>query len=620
MTRLTTPPGRTAAALLTCLLIGVGSAGPRTPAPSVVEPNDNRVPAGRMDGDTLRLSLVVQMAEWFPNGPDGPSVTVAAIAEAGKPPQIPSPLIRVPEGTVLDLTLLNGLPDSSIGLRGLVTRPAIDDRGTTLVPGDSVRLQFEAGAPGTYLYGAMAGQRDWSLGERETTFGAFVVDPHDGSPPDRVFVMNIWSAPVDSVTWREALAINGLSFPASERLTETLGDSVRWRWVNASVRHHPMHLHGFYFRLDTKGNRLADTTVDPADRRLLVTEDMGPFSTMQIVWQPDRIGNWLFHCHIGFHVSPEAQLAPPPEHAHAHLSGDFEQHMAGLVLAMTVVPPPGWEEVVEGPPRRLHLYAQEGTPTGRAPRALSYVIAEDGTVPAPDSVDIPGRVLVLTRGQPTDVTIVNRMPEPTAVHWHGLELESYSDGMAGWSGMGDRVAPPVMPGDSFVAHLSLPRAGTFMYHTHLNDYEQLTSGLYGALLVLEPGETYDPSTDHVYVTGWDGPDGPGPLPIILNGDSLPPPEEYRFGMAHRLRFVNVGMAQRIRFSIVQDTTLQTWSPLAWDGADLPPSQTVPGPATTVLAVGQTADFLWQPPAAGTYRLTLRNPRGDQILEQELLVR
>jgi FtsP/CotA-like multicopper oxidase with cupredoxin domain len=250
------------------------------------------------------------------------------------------------------------------------------------------------------------------------------------------------------------------------------------------------------------------------------------------------------------------------------------------------------------------------------------VIAENGTVPAPDSVDIPGRVLVLTRGEPTDVTIVNRIPEPTAVHWHGLELESYSDGMAGWSGMGPRVAPPVMPGDSFTAHLTLPRAGTFMYHTHLNDYEQLTSGLYGAIVVLEPGRRFDPAVDHVYVVGWDGQDDPPR--IVLNGGSLPAPAELRAGVAHRLRFVNIGMADAVRFSILRDSTVVSWRPLAWDGADLPAAQTGLRAAAASLDVGQTADFLFEPPGPGVYRLALTvpssAPQGIPIVEQQLIVR
>lgn len=55
------------------------------------------------------------------------------------------------------------------------------------------------------------------------------------------------------------------------------------------------------------------------------------------------------------------------------------------------------------------------------------------------------------------------------------------------------------------AALTLSRAGTFIYHTYLNDEEQLTSGLYGAILVLEPGDTFDSSRDHAVLVGWDGP-------------------------------------------------------------------------------------------------------------------
>ena len=173
-------------------------------------------------------------------------------------------------------------------------------------------------------------------------------------------------------------------------------------------------------------------------------------------------------------------------------------------------------------------------------------------------------MLVFHRNQPTEVTIINRAHDATSVHWHGLELESYSDGVAGWSGMSTTVAPMVAAKDSFVANLRLPRAGTFIYHTHLNDIEQVTSGMYGALLVLPEGQRYDPTTDHSFVMGWDGPGG---LPnILVNGDSLPKPLEMKFGKSHRLRFINIGPADRIFFAVRRDTTTLTWKPRAKDGA------------------------------------------------------
>src|SRR5207248_3072089 len=164
--------------------------------------------------------------------------------------------------------------------------------------------------------------------------------------------------------------------------------------------------------------------------------------------------------------------------------------------------------------------------------------------------------LVLTRDQPTDITVVNHLREPTSVHWHGLELESYSDGVPGWSGSASQLAPSIAPRDSFVARLTLHRAGAFIYHTHLNDLEQLTSALYGAIVVLEPGRRFDPSTDHVFVTGWDGPEDPPHL--VVNGDTLSEPLELAAGVRHRFRFVNIGVASRSRFSILRDSTPAQW--------------------------------------------------------------
>jgi FtsP/CotA-like multicopper oxidase with cupredoxin domain len=63
------------------------------------------------------------------------------------------------------------------------------------------------------------------------------------------------------------------------------------------------------------------------------------------------------------------------------------------------------------------------------------------------------------------------------------------------------ASPTVEPGQSFVAKMTPPRAGTFIYHTHWHKDLQLTGGLYGALIVLEPSERYDPETDHVVIIG-----------------------------------------------------------------------------------------------------------------------
>ena len=79
----------------------------------------------------------------------------------------------------------------------------------------------------------------------------------------------------------------------------------------------------------------------------------------------------------------------------------------------------------------------------------------------------------------------NELPEPTAVHWHGIKLESYYDGVAGYSGDGRRITSAIPKDGSFEARFTPPRSGTFIYHTHVDEVRQQQAGLSGALLVVD---------------------------------------------------------------------------------------------------------------------------------------
>ena len=574
-----------------------------------VHSNDNRAPAGQLRHGVLTIQLVVQMARWYPEANDGPSTDVAAFAEEGHAPQVPGPLIRVPTGTTIVATIRNALADSTIYVHGLTTKPATANDSVAVPPGETRTVRFAAGSPGTYLYWATAGTMNYDIREREQLTGAFVIDDLGARTDDRIFVLDIWGEPKDSVTYPNALAINGKTWPYTERITATVGDSLHWRVINGTARNHPMHLHGFYFRVDAHGTFLRDSVTPAAAPRIVVTEDMGVGATMRMAWQASRPGNWLFHCHITFHVTPDARLEPSPPEAHDLHTVDVRKHMAGLILGISVQPGRGWVEPSRVGARRLHLFVNEAPKRHRAPRALGFVLQRGDTPPAADSVEIPGSVLVLTQNEPTDITVVNRLAEATAIHWHGIELESFSDGVAGWSGRDALLAPVIAARDSFTARLTLPRAGTFMYHTHLDDLEQLTSGLYGAIVVLEPGRTFDPRTDHVFVVGWDGPADPPYL--VVNGDTTAAPLEMTAGVPQRLRFVNIGPAQRVVFAVRRDSTVLAWRPLAKDGYDLPPQLAVAGPARYRLAVGETYDAEFTPPAPGEYLLTM-GPPGKQM--------
>src|SRR5206468_2424525 len=117
--------------------------------------------------------------------------------------------------------------------------------------------------------------------------------------------------------------------------------------------------------------------------------------------------------------------------------------------------------------------------------------------------------------------------------------ESYFDGVAGFSGRDTRLAPLIAAGDSFEARFTPPRAGTFIYHTHVDELRQQPAGLAGALIVLEPGTRYDPATDVTVLISSPSDSVAETRAVLLNGSLTPTPLELRVGVRHRVRFINI---------------------------------------------------------------------------------
>ena len=254
---------------------------------------------------------------------------------------------------------------------------------------------------------------------------------------------------------------------------------------------------------------------------------------------------------------------------------------------------------------------------GDAP-AYGFVLDRGGDPLPIDRVPVPGPTLVLKRGEPVEITLVNRLPEGTAIHWHGMELESYYDGVHGWSGAGQRVTPLIEPGGSFVVRFTPPRTGTFMYHTHLHDNRQLTSGLYGAMLVVEPGETFDEATDHVFVMGRGGPEPEAPA--VLNGQR-DPQVVWKAGQRHRVRLINITPSDIFSVTLQTNEGPVTWRPLTKDGAPLPPERCEPRPAKQLIGAGETYDFEYQAPAGRqNLWLEVRSPGGKWQTQGHVIVK
>src|SRR5262252_2161410 len=92
-----------------CLCCFVPAQPQGTDLPST-QANDNRTPAGTLRNGTLTLHLNLVETNWFPEKEPGPSLHVYAFCEEGHVPQIPGPLIRVPQGTRVHAIIHNALP------------------------------------------------------------------------------------------------------------------------------------------------------------------------------------------------------------------------------------------------------------------------------------------------------------------------------------------------------------------------------------------------------------------------------------------------------------------------------------------------------------------------------
>lgn len=110
------------------------------------------------------------------------------------------------------------------------------------------------------------------------------------------------------------------------------------------------------------------------------------------------------------------------------------------------------------------LLLEPGRPTTR-------IWGYDGRVPGPE--------LRVRQGRELAINLINQLPQPTTIHWHGVRIDNAMDGVAGLT------QAAAKPGERFTYRFTPPDAGTYWYHPHNRTWEQLARGLQGALVVEE---------------------------------------------------------------------------------------------------------------------------------------
>jgi hypothetical protein len=186
--------------------------------------------------------------------------------------------------------------------------------------------------------------------------------------------------------------------------------------------------------------------------------------------------------------------------------------------------------------------------------------------------------------------VTNRLPEPTAVHWHGLILPSGMDGVSGLS------QPPIPPGETFVYEFTLKQHGTQMYHSHGDEMVQIGLGAMGFFIIHPRDPPVPIDRDYaIFLNEWFVHPGTATPNVAImtdfnlftfNSRAFPGTEPLvaKTGERVRIRFGNVGQESHPihlhghSFRIV-----------ATDGGDIPAS--AQWPETTVAVFpGQTRDI------------------------------
>ena len=98
----------------------------------------------------------------------------------------------------------------------------------------------------------------------------------------------------------------------------------------------------------------------------------------------------------------------------------------------------------------------------------------------------PGPLLEVSRGAEIMVRFTNHLPDSTSIHWHGIRLDNAFDGVEAVS-------------DAFTYNLRFPDAGIYWYHPHIREDIQQALGLYGNILVREPGERIRANREQVLI-------------------------------------------------------------------------------------------------------------------------
>ncbi len=202
----------------------------------------------------------------------------------------------------------------------------------------------------------------------------------------------------------------------------------------------------------------------------------------------------------------------------------------------------------------------------------------------------PGPTIEAVEGDRVRILVTNKLPEPTAVHWHGILLPSGMDGVQGLT------QKAIMPGETFAYEFTLKQHGTQMYHSHGDEMVQIGLGTMGFFIIHPKHRNPKIDRDYaIFLNEWfvePGTSRPDPNVMTdfniftFNSRAFPgtAPLLARPGERVRVRIGHVG--QDFHAIHMHGHNFKT---VATDGGDIPESAQYPE-TTVAIGPGQTRDY------------------------------
>ena len=211
-----------------------------------------------------------------------------------------------------------------------------------------------------------------------------------------------------------------------------------------------------------------------------------------------------------------------------------------------------------------------------SPGVKRKAMAINGIVPAP--------TIRVNQGERVRFIVHNDLPEPTSIHWHGMDLPNDMDGVPGIT------QPEIAPGATFTYEWTAISAGTHWYHSHMHG-DQEGRGVYGALEVVPIADDIAADRDYTLIFA------DGPLGFVVNGKAFPASVRMPARIGDRVRIRIIGAGPDLIHSIHLHSGF--FQVVAQDGHRLPAPYEAD---TVVLGVGQTYDLIWVPTRVGHWMI------------------